>query len=64
MSELQAAVRQGLLQPGDVTPVALHGALRTRHDCPPVDLLVSAAGCRLPRTAVINPTPCPTCAPP
>ncbi|KAG2438540.1 hypothetical protein HXX76_005091 [Chlamydomonas incerta] len=44
VAELQAAVRQGLLQPGDVTPAALHGALRTRHDCPPVDLLVRTSG--------------------
>ncbi|KAG2435494.1 hypothetical protein HYH02_011789 [Chlamydomonas schloesseri] len=44
VAELQAAVRQGLLERGDVTPAALHGALRTRHDCPPVDLLVRTSG--------------------
>ncbi|GLC67521.1 hypothetical protein PLESTF_000566600 [Pleodorina starrii] len=42
--ELQDAVRSGKLQPDDVTPEALTGALRTGAACPPVDLLVRTSG--------------------
>ncbi|EFJ53135.1 hypothetical protein VOLCADRAFT_55634, partial [Volvox carteri f. nagariensis] len=42
--EIQQAVRDGLLLPGDVTSETLMGALHTGSSCPPVDLLIRTSG--------------------